>query len=77
MKFHVAFYISGSLSIEKGYLKIGYMLPNDCYVLAAAVEFVFFRQGVEKAPAEAFEDAEFFGNFYQTGSQGRSGYGED
>ena len=36
------------------------MLPNDCYVLTAAVEFVFFRQGVEKAPAKAFEDAEFF-----------------
>ena len=53
------------------------MLPNDCYVLAAAVEFVFFRQGVEKAPAEAFEDAEFFGNFYQTRAQGRSGDGED
>ena len=69
--------MSGSLLLEKGYLKIGYTLPNDCYVLTAAVEFVFFRQGVEKAPAEAFEDAEFFGNFYHSRAQGRSGEGED
>ena len=43
----------------------------------AAVGFVFFRQGADKASAEAFEDAVLFGNFYQTRAQGRSGDGED
>lgn len=69
--------MSGSLLLEKGYLKIGYTLPKGYYVLTAAVQFIFFRQGVEKAPAEAFEDAVFFGNFHHSRAQGRSGEGED